>query len=336
MSFGRAAGVAAIVAALALSSCGGGGGSTASVTGKKPGAVTPVVFPRANVASLAELQKKLGPGPVLAPAVSDLNPGNNRFGFGLFDRSRKQIQEAPAAIYMQSTAGGPVMGPFVAHDESLAVQAEFKSDTVKADPNAAQSVYVANIHFNTPGTYNVLGVARLDGRLVAATLAGPAVRVQASDPVPGVGQKPPPIDTPTTKSVGGDVTKIDTRTPPDDMHKYDLKDVLGKKPIVLVFATPLLCVSRVCGPVVDIAEQVEHTMPAAKQFAFIHNEIYNNNKVVDGYRPQVAAFQLPTEPWVFVINKQGRITARMEGAYSVAELQAAVRTGLKPVKAVKR
>jgi hypothetical protein len=136
--------------------------------------------------------------------------------------------------------------------------------------------------------------------------------------------------------VGGDVTKIDTRTPPDDMHKYDLKDVLGKKPIVLVFATPLLCVSRVCGPVVDIAEQVEHTMPAAKQFAFIHNEIYNNNKVVDGYRPQVAAFQLPTEPWVFVINKQGRITARMEGAYSVAELQAAVRTGLKPVKAVKR
>jgi hypothetical protein len=336
MSFGRAAGAVALVAALALSSCGGGGSSTTAVTGQKPGASTPAVFPRADVQTLAELQKKLGPGPVLAPAVSDLTPGTNRFGFGLFDRSRKQIQEAPVAIYAQSVSGGPVLGPFVAHDESLAVQPDFKSDTVKADPNAAQSVYVANVRFNTPGNYRILGVARLDGRLVAATLAGPAVRVQAHDPVPAVGEKPPPIETPTTASVGGDVTKIDTRTPPDDMHKYSLKDVLGKKPVVLVFATPLLCVSRVCGPVVDIAEQVEHTMPAAKQFAFIHNEIYNNNKVIDGYRPQVAAFRLPTEPWVFVINKQGRIAARMEGAYSVNELQAAIRAGLKPVKAVKQ
>ena len=216
------------------------------------------------------------------------------------------------------------------------MQPDFKSDTVKADPNAAQSVYVANVTFNTPGQLprSRRGAARrpAGGRHPA----GPAVRVQAHDPMPAVGEKPPPIDTPTTASVGGDVTKIDTRTPPDDMHKYNLTDVLGKKPVVLVFATPLLCESRVCGPVVDIAEQVEHTMPAAKQFAFIHMEIYNNNKVIDGYRPQVAAFRLPTEPWVFVINKQGRIAARMEGAYSVNELQAAIRAGLKPVKAVKQ
>jgi hypothetical protein len=70
-------------------------------------------------------------------------------------------------------------------------------------------------------------------------------------------------------------------------------------------------------------------MPAAKQFAFIHMEIYNNNKVIDGYRPQVGAFNLPTEPWVFVVNKGGRIAARMEGAFSVDDLQTAMRTALK-------
>jgi peroxiredoxin len=58
-------------------------------------------------------------------------------------------------------------------------------------------------------------------------------------------------------------------------------------------------------------------------------EIYNNNKVIDGYRPQVGAFNLPSEPWVFIIDKRGRIAARMEGAYSVEELQNAMKAALK-------
>jgi hypothetical protein len=222
-----------------------------------------------------------------------------------------------------------VLGPFVARDESLKVKTGFESETVAKDPDAASSVYVANIRFNTPGMYRAMAVARLDDRLVAATQVGPPLRVVKKAPVPGVGQKPPAIETPTSKSVNGDVDKIDTRTPHDDMHQVSFKDVLGKKPVVLVFATPLLCASRVCGPVVDIAQQVEHTMPASKQFAFIHMEIYNNNKVEDGYRPQVGAFNLPTEPWAFVVNKAGRISARMEGAFSADELQAAMRTALK-------
>ena len=330
MILGRAAGAAGLLAGLALVSCGGGGSSTGSAANtQQPALVKPSDFPQPGSKTLAELQKGLGPGPVLAPAVSDLKPGLNRFGFGLFDRSRKQISETPAAIYIQNTKGGPVLGPFVAHDESLAVQKEYQSETVAKDPDAASSVYVADIRFNTPGTYRAMAVVRLDDRLVAATQAGPALRVQKADPVPAVGAKAPLIDTPTSKSVHGDLDKIDTRTPHDDMHQVNFRDVVGRKPVVLVFATPLLCVSRVCGPVVDIAQEVEHTFPLAKQFDFVHMEIYNNNKVIDGYRPQVAAFRLPTEPWVFVVGKNGKIAARMEGAFSVNELQNALKTALK-------
>jgi hypothetical protein len=330
MSFGRAGAALALLAALAVASCGcGGGGGKAPATTNKPGVVKPADFPQPGSKSLAELQRGLGAGPILAPSVSDFHAGANRFGFGLFDRSRKQIAEVGAAVYIQSTKGGPVLGPFVAHDESLSVQPQFQSLTVKNDPDAAKSVYVTDIHFPKPGLYRVMGMARLDDRLVAATSALPSLFVAKHDAVPKVGAKPPPIDTPTTKSVGGDVSKIDTRTPPDDMHNVDFKDVLGKKPIVLVFATPLLCQSRVCGPVVDIAMQIEHTMPQAKQFAFIHQEIYKNNKVADGYNPQVAAFRLPTEPWVFVIDKQGKIAARLEGAFSAGELENALKTALK-------
>ncbi len=47
----------------------------------------------------------------------------------------------------------------------------------------------------------------------------------------------PSVHTPTLDDVG-DVSDIDTRTPPSTMHSDDLADVLGEKPVVLLFATP--------------------------------------------------------------------------------------------------
>ena len=38
--------------------------------------------------------------------------------------------------------------------------------------------------------------------------------------------------------MGGDIASIDTRLPPSSMHEADFADVLGKKPVVLLFATP--------------------------------------------------------------------------------------------------
>ena len=37
------------------------------------------------------------------------------------------------------------------------------------------------------------------------------------------------------------------------MHAKSFADVVGRKPVALLFATPQLCQSRVCGPVVDVA-----------------------------------------------------------------------------------
>ena len=93
---------------------------------------------------------------------------------------------------------------------------------------------------------------------------------------------------------------------------------------MLVFATPLFCQSRVCGPVVDIVEQVKNTLAGANRAAFIHVEIYNENEVDKGFRRQVSAYRLPTEPWTFVIDRRGIVTARFEGAFSAGELERAV------------
>ena len=97
------------------------------------------------------------------------------------------------------------------------------------------------------------------------------------------------IHTPTAADVGGDMAKIDTRVPPDQMHQVDFADVVGKKPVVLVFATPALCQSRVCGPVVDVAQQVADSYKGKADF--IHMEIWKDNEIGKGPRPQVRGLQ---------------------------------------------
>ena len=72
-------------------------------------------------------------------------------------------------------------------------------------------------------------------------------------------------------------TKLSTRVPPPprDARAPTSPTSLGKKPVVLLFATPALCQSRTCGPVVDIAEQVR--AQNGKGVTFIQQEIYQDN-----------------------------------------------------------
>ncbi len=131
------------------------------------------------------------------------------------------------------------------------------------------------------------------------------------------------VNTDTVESAGGDLESIDTRIPPlADLHEKDLADVLGKEPVVLAFATPQLCQTRVCGPVVDVVAEVKNSV--GDGVTFIHQEIYNENDINQGFRPQVGRWRLPTEPWTFLISRDGKIVDRFEGAISVAELERAV------------
>ncbi len=281
-----------------------------------------VEWPRPGAKTLAELRRGLGPGLELAPGVAVLEPGRNRFGFALFDRARRQVSEAPAALYVAPAGGADdVRGPLRARDESLRVRPQFQSRSVASDPDGARSVYTAEVPLPESGPYEVMAVVKLDDRLVATDPV--PVRATRANDVPDVGEAAPRIDTPTRESAGGAIETIDTRDPPGTMHESNFADVVGRKPVVLLFSTPALCRSRVCGPVNDVAEQVksEH----GDEVEFIHMEIYADNRLEAGLRPQVKRFGLPTEPWAFAIDRRGMVAARLEGAFSVRELEAAVR-----------
>lgn len=315
----------ACLPAIATTGC-GSSGTDERAPAAPPASARAQAFPKAAGLTMTKLEAKLPEGPIFSPTVSVLNAGRQRVGFALFDVARKQITGAGVALYVARADGGGLRGPYVARSESLAVKPQFASQTTAHDPDAAKSVYVADVPFKKTdaGAVTVIAVARMDGRLLTAGPRTMEVGVKGAQP-PDVGQAAVRTHTPTVASVGGDASTISTRVPPaTDLLRSDLADVLGRKPVVVAFATPQLCSSRVCGPVVDVVEQVKDA--TGDKAAFIHQEIYNDNAAGKGFRPQVRAYRLPTEPWVFVIDRAGKVSARFEGAVSTSELQRAVET----------
>ena len=166
-----------------------------------------------------------------------------------------------------------------------------------------------------------------DGTLTGAT-GQIDVSSEGADPIPGVGDKAPKVQTETLESAGGDIAKIDTRDPPSDMHKADFADVVGKKPVALLFSTPQLCQSRVCGPVTDMELQMQSKY--GDKMTFIHQEVWQDNDINKGLREPLRQFNLPTEPWLFVVNAKGKITARLEGSIGVQAVRG--RGQVRPVR----
>lgn len=310
---------------LLVAACGGGGGGDGSsddAAPAQPAAAKAEDFPPATGKTLPDIIGNLPSGPVLAPSVSLLQKGSNRVGFALFDTAGKQLTGAQVALYIGSTSGASARGPFTARSESLKVSPQFESKQTATDPNSARSVYVADVPFKKNGKYAVLAIARLDGRMVATSPIGVQVGGQKVTP-PGVGDKAPVIHTLTPADVAGNLAKIDTRLPPaENLLKDDFADVVGKKPVVLTFATPQLCQSRVCGPVVDVVDEV--AAKVGDKVSFIHQEVYQDNEVNKGLRDQLKTYKLQTEPWTFVIDKSGVVSTRFEGAFSPGELERAV------------
>jgi hypothetical protein len=305
----------------ALALLGGCGSSNGETSRPAPSAAE---FPAARGETVSSLLKSSGAKPthlVIAPAAQAFTVGQNRYPFGVFTRSREQVTDADVALYFARTESSPLKGPYPAQVTSLEVKPAYRSQL--NDPDAAQAVYVVpRIDFDEKGPW--VAVAMLKGKNGLEASRVPTPVVEQYPGIPKVGEKAPLIHTPTAADVGGDLAKIDTRIPPDQMHRVDFAEVVGKQPIVLVFATPALCQSRVCGPVVDVAQQVADEYEGKADF--IHMEVYNDNDPNKGIRPQLRTYDLPSEPWTFLIDRNGIVRDRIEGAYGLPELEQAMRT----------
>ena len=277
-------------------------------------------FPAAGRQTLQDIGNQVGQVQ-MGLATSEFTPGENRLAFGVIGNDNKFIY-GKSAVYMARTPNDIAEGPFPAPADPLVIDPPFRSRNAAAEGDSVAAIYAATVNLQ-PGRYAVLAVTKTPQGLVG----GPAyIQVKESSKIPNVGDTPPRVDTETVASAGGDIESIETRVPADDMHEENFADVLGKKPVILLFATPALCQTRVCGPVTDIAAQLQKEY--GDRAAFIHQEVYEGNKVQNGLREPLRRFGLRTEPWLFAIDAEGKVAARLEGSFGTEAFRRAVEAAI--------
>jgi hypothetical protein len=330
--------VLAVLCAGLLAGCGGGGSGTQDAVQRVPAngglrervraaeAPQAAAFPSAQGKSLQQVADAAGTqGPDLALASSVFTTGRNRVAFGMID-DQGQFFYAPTALYVAPTPQSRAQGPYLAPADVLLTEGRYRSRQAASEQDPFSAVFAAQVPFKKPGKYAVLAVTNEGGTQRAST-AGIRVIKPSQDKIPEVGQMAPKIKTDTLATAKGNIRSIDTRLPPEpDMHEKSFDQLVGKKPIALVIAAPQLCQSRVCGPVVDIATQLKARY--GDRMAFIHQEVYTDNDPNKGLREPLRRLNLQTEPWLFVVNKDGRITARLEGSIGLKSFEDALKTGL--------
>ena len=184
----------------------------------------------------------------------------------------------------------------------------------------SRGMFVARFDVDRPGLWGI--VANAQGYPPSDAMG---VLVNDVAMIPVVGDVAPPSVTPTGAEF--DLVDITTASEPNPaFYESSLHEVLGKGlPVVVVFATPALCTSAACGPMLEVVEEV---WAATEDAEFIHVEVYTNLHATSTEElelaPAIIDWGLPSEPWVFVADGDGIVTASFEGSLGLEELIASI------------
>ena len=264
-------------------------------------------------------QPQGGPPVSLVVSNSDLAVGDNRVSFGLVDRDYMPVRPNTVAVRAVYYEPGAATGQ-VRHR----TDAEF----VPWPPDGRRGVFVADVTFDQAGTAtgDTLGIWELHATFDYARTPsgepepltiGAVVSVATEHGAPFIGDAAPLSNTPTTASAS-DLGAISSSPQPDPaLYRLSVAEaVRSGRPSVISFATPAFCVTATCGPQVSDLSALANRY--AGQANFIHVEVYRDPHLInpaDPARELVPAVQewgLVSEPWTFVVGRDGRIAARFE------------------------
>ena len=291
--------VVAVLFAVAALSAGCGGSSTA------------------HGLTLDSILNRPGPDIGVTAGAGDFAPGSVRFPFLVIASNAKPVERPAADVWVATSQNGKPFQHVRAKLEPIGVPGRSE-----AAFGGVRRIYVAHLRIPRPGRYWL--VAEPQGAKLQAL---GAIDVPARSRSVAVGARAPRSDTPTLATAPA--AQITTSTPPDlPLLRYSVAQSLAAHvPFVVTFATPKFCTSRTCGPVVDVVEAVRKQF-AARGIRFIHVEVFQDNDPTRGYNRWMRQWGLRSEPWVFLVGRDGRIKGKFEGSVSQSELAAAVRAHL--------
>lgn len=322
-----ALGLAVALAACSLNGGGSGapGASGSPTGGGSPGSSTAAcpATPPPDPAAIPEWSpESQDPAvyPVIVSSSGSIACGQTRFVFSFLDKDNVPVAapdvRASVAFYDlgrdPKTPVATVDGTFV-----WAIEDE-------------RGVYVTNVDFPTSGVW---GAEFMTNRSGAQSIRV-QFEVQPEPRVVSVGDAAPASDTPTLEDVGGDVGLLSTDDDPvEAFYQTSVADALeAGEPFLLVFATPKFCASAQCGPTLDRVKPIAAAHP---NVTAINVEPYQLEAVDGQLQPVLTDGQLTTapateewrllsEPWLFVVDRNGIVTASFEGIVGEEELDAAI------------
>jgi len=286
--------VSALLVALALvgAACSSGDSSSATT---EPAADVESTFPVDSFAIVAN---------------ADIGIGRSRILLGIGDPTGRRLG-SPAA---------PITISVAPSENPDAVQTTTATFTWIIED--AFGLYRAEFDFDSPGLWVALVTPEAGDALPPVGL-----EVLADTFAPAVGEAAPTPVTPTANDFP--LEEITTDPEPDrGFYELSLDEAIGNgRRTVIVFSTPAFCQTATCGPLLDIVKGEATNHPNVD---FVHIEVYTNLTDPDfapvpaNLAPSVLGdwWNLPSEPWVFVVDESGVVQARFEGVLAVEELVA--------------
>jgi len=172
--------------------------------------------------------------------------------------------------------------------------------------------------FATPGMYVVRVTYNGQQSDLPIKVVSPA-----DTQIPLTGKPMISVPTPTNAHPMG-VNPVCTNQPPCPFHNVSLDAALAAhRPVALLFATPALCQTATCGPVLDQLLSLKSQFEG--KVRFIHSEIYTDMTAAVNV-PAVKAYNLTSEPILFVSGADGVVTTRIDGLFGRGEAAAALST----------
>ena len=248
--------------------------------------------------------------------TSDLGAGAQRIGFVL--TSPKGIVTVPTVTVTPrfQRPGSKEWQPL----DSVAAQ-------FHEWPYGTRGLYTTEMRFPGAGKVTLeIAVQASDGASQTAELQ---FEVKERPFTPSVGEPAVTSASKTFDSVGG-FAKLTTGSLHDrDLYATTIADaVSGGKPTVIVFASPAFCTNAVCGPQVEVLQQLKDKYIG--QANFIHVDFYENPDEIQGdlergrISSAVREWRLPSIEWTFVIDGAGIVASRFEAFATIEELEAAL------------
>lgn len=280
-----------------------------------------------------------GPNAELSAEVASFDlaaglPGRFLVGLGLLDQEGQLFVSGGSVDLAFSFLGeGQATGsePYrVASATFLPIPGStgpFEDQPVAAPGSAGRGVYsIEGFDFDRAGFWEVEVTADVRDR--GSLSATAAFEVLPEPFIPAPGDPAPPVDNLTMDSKDAPQAAIDSRAstgaiPDPELHETTVADsIRAGRPVLVAIATPVYCVSKFCGPVTDMVQEL--AAEYGDRADFIHIEVwrdYEGTVVNKAAADWILRDDTLQEPWVFLVGADGRVVARWDNVATRQEIE---------------